>query len=184
MGHCGCSGAGTGLVLLWVCWGHAGVYETLGKNPGFCIPSLWSCLGKGGRQGPGGHLEVLAAGGGPAVSGWASGPGDPSAAGLSPSGCVSGCHIQSDCPHTVRLTVCPCSARKLQQWVRRSQPGGHGEQEGAQCLALSWGVHGSSMSMGSSMHEALGSLSEHGPRQAQPSGSGGSGSCRIPCQGC
>lgn len=38
--ECGCSGAGTGPMLLWVCWGHSGLYETLAKIQGSASPSL------------------------------------------------------------------------------------------------------------------------------------------------
>lgn len=58
--------------------------------------------------------------------------------------------------------------------------GAPGEQEGAQCLALIWGVHGSSMSMGSSMHEALGShflsMAHARPSQMGQEGHGAAGS--------
>lgn len=110
--------------------------------------------------------------------------GDPPVAGLSPSGCMSGMsYLICLCPHTETHSMSLLNTTDPQAGGPMLTAGGsgeHREQEGALCLALSWGAQDSR-----GVHEALGSqFLSMAPCQAQPSGSGGSWGCRIPCWGC
>lgn len=72
---CGCSGARSGPMLPWMCWGHAGAYKTLARVQGSVSHPSGAALRERCRHGPGGQLKALAAGGSPTMSGLASGPG-------------------------------------------------------------------------------------------------------------
>lgn len=182
---CGCSGTGTGPVLPWMCWGHSGAYETLARVQGSASHPSGAAWGKGCRQGPGGQQQVLAASGGSTMSGWASGPGGSSSGRFEPQWV----HVR----HVIfNLSLSPHCETHSMSLLNTTDPqaggpmltaggsGEHREQEGALCLALSWGAQDSR-----GVHEALGSqFLSMVPCQAQPSGSGGSWGCRIPCWGC
>lgn len=96
-------------------------------------------------QGAGGQLQALAAGGGPAVSGWASGLGEFSSSRVEPQwvhaifNLTLSPHCETHCMSLLNITDLQAAGPTL----TAGGSGGHGEQEGALCLALSWGVHGS-----------------------------------------
>lgn len=139
--ECGCFGAGTGPI--WMCWGHSGACETLARIQGFASHLSGAACGQECTQGSGGQLQALAAGGRPAVSEWASGLGGSSSSRFEPQWE----HVR----HLIfNLTLSPHSMSLLITEVQGAGPtltaggsGGHGEQEGALCLTLSWRVHGS-----------------------------------------